>query len=912
MDPLSLSLGLASILPLIASAITTSKEYIDNVRSARKSITTLVIELEALQSNVANLHDLLKDDLFNHSAVRFHESSVLLTCSAACEAKLRSLGKTLAQEAKGTRSRLLWPFTEKEYQKTIQELRNFTNWMQFALSVDGCRLLSRTSDDVLKLMGQQLEQFRAVQTLEVDTLQILDIVQDQKRAIEVNIERETRSSILNWISTSKYYQKHQLIQASRAQNTGTWILERDEFIQWRDDSSPSNVLVCHGIQGSGKTNLASIIIDELLNSSSSETSPVAYFYFDHQDQSTQNTSVVLCCILRQLLEQLPAIPSPVAELYEKGGHQGRIPLHECERLLTDLGSTVRCAYLVFDGLDESEHRRTFLQSIQNVVRRSQIRLLVTSRPHIQDLIDLFQQHLNLRIEAHEEDLKMYLYQELDQGGIYDIADQSFVNRLVWKLTQRAEGMFLLPVLQLRTILKEPTIGEMEDRITDLSYSLSDAFADTISRIQRLPQSRSRLGMGALMWLCHTTGALTALELSDALAVHSVRNAVNVKYRPATKIILECCQGLATVDVEGYVRIAHYAIREYLRDHSKDLFPRAESTIAVTCLRYLVFENFHDGPWPTESEIKSRMEVYPFLSWAARYWGQFARRTETDAEVWSALFAFFSSPAAMAVANQVRQYSMDRVPNYWDVDECSSFSALHHASRHGLERAVSRLLDSGAYDVNELTRMGGTPVIHAAAGGHVLTTRGLLEHGANPHLRNWYGDALHCAMESDKVATVRELVRWGMDPNAVGNDKRTYLACALEGDSAGAFAALVELGADIGSQSAMGAHSHIFFTAALWGCDKIVALILERGWVDIEMRNPGGLTAVHCAALAANPTTVRTLLDAGANIDAMDNKGRTALDYAETESNKTMVSLLLDLGAIRGDASSASKPSPGFS
>jgi hypothetical protein len=256
MDPLSLSLGLAGILPLIASAITTSKEYIDTVRSARKSIATLVFELETLQSNVSNLHDLLKGDLFNGSAVRFHESSVLLTCSAACEAKLRSLCKRLGQEAKGRRSRLLWPFTEKEYQKTIQEIRNFTKWMQFALSVDGCRLLSQTSDDVLKLMRQQLEQFRAIQSLEADTLQILGFVQEQKHMIQVNIQRETRRNILDWISTLKHYQKHQLIQASRAQNTGMWVLQEDKFIRWRDDSSLSNVLVCHGIQGSGKTNLA--------------------------------------------------------------------------------------------------------------------------------------------------------------------------------------------------------------------------------------------------------------------------------------------------------------------------------------------------------------------------------------------------------------------------------------------------------------------------------------------------------------------------------------------------------------------------------------------------------------------------------------------------------------------------------
>jgi ankyrin repeat protein len=450
-------------------------------------------------------------------------------------------------------------------------------------------------------------------------------------------------------------------------------------------------------------------------------------------------------------------------------------------------------------------------------------------------------------------------------------------------------------MRLRNILREPTLGEMEDKLADLSHNLNDAFADTISRVQRLPESRRRLGMGALMWLSHTTRALTESELSDALAIHSVQNVVNPKYRPATKTILECCQGLATVDANGDVRLAHYAIQEYLRDHSKDLFHQAEATIAVTCLRYLVFENFQDGPWSTESDIVSRIVIYPFLSWAAMYWGQFARRTERNSEVWTALFAFFSSSAAMAVANQVRQYSMNRNSNYWDADECRSFSALHHASRHGLERTVARLLESGAYSVNELTQMGATPVIHAAAGGHVLTTRNLLAYGADPHLRNWYGDALHCAVESNKAATVHELVRWGMEPNAVV-DGEHILICALGGDSARTFAALVELGADINSKSAFGNYGHIFFTAILWGCDKIITLMLERKWVDIEMRNPNGLTAIHLAAVAGNQTTVRRLLDAGANINAIDNEGLTALDYAIAEGEKTMERLLLASGA----------------
>lgn len=119
-------------------------------------------------------------------------------------------------------------------------------------------------------------------------------------------------------------------------------------------------------------------------------------------------------------------------------------LHDCERLLTGLASGLECIYLVFDGLDESEHRQSFLQIIQNMVQSPKVRLLVTSRPHIRDLMDMFQHYPSLKIEANEDDLKTYLYQELEQGGIYDIAEQGFVKELVQKLMQGSEGMYAIP------------------------------------------------------------------------------------------------------------------------------------------------------------------------------------------------------------------------------------------------------------------------------------------------------------------------------------------------------------------------------------------------------------------------------------------------------------------------------------
>jgi hypothetical protein len=255
MDPVSLALGIAGILPLIAKAINCAKEYRDAVVTAKDSIAALINELETLQSSVSSLQEFLKHDTITRGDVRFQQTSVLLACCQACDAKLRSLCKKLGQEDCGRRSRLLWPFSKRDHEKTVQELRNFTTWMHFAISVDGCKLLSQTADDVLRLLGQQLDQFKAIQSLEKTTLQIHDTLTGQTVLLEDSLARDQRRDILDWISKIAYYQKHQTLQASRAKDTGSWILDSPEYIRWRDSSDETSVLWCEGIQGSGKTNL---------------------------------------------------------------------------------------------------------------------------------------------------------------------------------------------------------------------------------------------------------------------------------------------------------------------------------------------------------------------------------------------------------------------------------------------------------------------------------------------------------------------------------------------------------------------------------------------------------------------------------------------------------------------------------
>lgn len=67
-------------------------------------------------------------------------------------------------------------------------------------------------------------------------------------------------------------------------------------------------------------------------------------------------------------------------------------------------------------------------------------------------------------------------------------------------------------------------------------------------------------------------------------------------------------------------------------------------------------------------------------------------------------------------------------------------------------------------------------------------------------------------------------------------------------------------------------------ALLQGRVTCVTALLTRG-ADIRHRGPSGQTALHCAASGGGALVARTLVAAGADPGAPDDKGRTPVDLA---------------------------------
>lgn len=129
---------------------------------------------------------------------------------------------------------------------------------------------------------------------------------------------------------------------------------------------------------------------------------------------------------------------------------------------------------------------------------------------------------------------------------------------------------------------------MEDALDAMPSGLNDAFEETLQRIQKQPDGRRRLGMNTLMWISHARRPLRVMELGQALAINLKPGETfsNSKYWQSQKMMVTSCLGLVVVDEESsIIRLVHYSVQEYFREHQNRIFPFGERTIAESLITY---------------------------------------------------------------------------------------------------------------------------------------------------------------------------------------------------------------------------------------------------------------------------------------------------------------------------------------
>jgi len=228
----------------------------------------------------------------------------------------------------------------------------------------------------------------------------------------------------------------------KQEGTGQWFLSATEFLDWL--GQPRSILFCPGIPGAGKTMIAAIAIDYLLNTVQDSNVGVAYVYCNYKAQGEQNTTSLLAAVLKQLVQMRPSTIEPVEQLRRTHTNKGTKP--SLENIFGALQSVLMefsTVYIVVDALDECQDsdgtRRQFLAQLQVLQVGSDLRLMITSR-FIPDLVNRLREALTLEVRANNEDVRRFIagqFYRLPNCIQRDTALQDIVQD---KVTEAVDGM----------------------------------------------------------------------------------------------------------------------------------------------------------------------------------------------------------------------------------------------------------------------------------------------------------------------------------------------------------------------------------------------------------------------------------------------------------------------------------------
>ena len=389
---------------------------------------------------------------------------------------------------------------------------------------------------------------------------------------------------------------------------------------------------------------------------------------------------------------------------------------------------------------------------------------------------------------------------------------------------------------------------MKNALTSLPDGLNNTYDETIDRIDSQHPDHAILARKVLYWVFYAFRPLTMLELQHALAVETGDTNLDEDNIPEEEMLLSVCNGLVTYEKEGdFLALVHYTFQQYLEHKAESLFPEAQVDIVRTCLTYLSFDEFEQGPCHEDQDFRVRLKRWPLLRYAVPKWGQHARQGAEEA-CRDLITSFLSQTAKFSASVQVVWVRESMGVNYARRFP-SAVSALWLASLYGLEYTVRHLLASQRQSVGRKTTWGDTALHRAASCGSVEILESLLKNGAEINAKDHAGNtSLHLAsfFWADIFFTSMTPVSWGW----MAHNART-LDMSL----------------------------------------KVTRSLLDHG-ADVNAVNLQGDTALHRSIMKGEKSMTNLLLARGADITIKDGHRAAPLTLVSESGDEEVARILL--------------------
>lgn len=197
----------------------------------------------------------------------------------------------------------------------------------------------------------------------------------------------------------------------------------------------------------------------------------------------------------------------------------------------------------------------------------------------------------------------------------------------------------------------------------------------------------------------------------------------------------------------------------------------------------------------------------------------------------------------------------------------------------------RLFQEAGFEIDAVDDKGNTPLIRAAANGHLDAVEAILGMGADPRHANRVGrDALISSSGKGFADVARMLVSRGSDLSA--RDQEGWSALSLA-----AYNGHAEVVSLLSSQASPEDLDDALLVASFSGDAGVISALLGQG-ANINARSPESKTPLMIASEGGKIDAVRVLLQNMANPYSEDSSGRTAANLADQAGFAEVKTLIL--------------------
>ena len=772
----------------------------------------------------------------------------------------------------------------------------------------------------------------------------------------------SRNDLLRWIDAIPTHDDYNVALEARVKDTCNWVLDNPEVQAWlaldplsQAGNHQSRVLWIHGKPGSGKTIISASLVEYLKKHKSA---PVCYFFCFYNHEGKKRCNNIVGSWVSQLVGASAIAFQIAKEIYKKKESHTAAQVELWQIFQAAIVQIQEC-YFAIDGFDECvredvsvrnfshlDTRALFLQQLDDAISKSQARVLLVSREDVD-----IRERLRIGRDRNAVGSRWNVWKEYEitrDDTAKDIerfsrdilgfklsssrATAELKEELATDAAEKSEGMFLWIKLIYARLSRSNSASRLRSIISSTPSGLDQAYQRDLMAILSYGEEDQIRAIAILRWTLFAERPLTVRELCEALITerelgYEDQDSETYSFRVHDESmdqadipeawddvyvedqILKLCGSLIVVrgedanqPIEDHaIYFVHFSVKEYLLKVEPFVYTsRAHTRIAISCVKYLCYEDFYQEHNSTLEQFDRKLDKYAFLSYAGVHLNFHAESCRPFPPAFVQWCKHLLDPKASRWISysEVQETHLNEAHNAFITNFEDIYPGpLYYASLWNMTENIQWLLDKGE-DVKQVGGFYGCPLNAASVQGSPNAVTLLLTNGADLNCsRGYFGTSLQIAAFKGNEFLVDLLLAGGADANQEGGYYNSPLVAASRvADSKVSKAIvcrLIEAGANVKATSGGGITA--LHNAAYVGCSGVIQYLIENK-ADIDAKTDDGRTPLHTACYKGNEEAIHTLIESGADVNAVDAAGASPLHKLADLGTDALVELLLKHGA----------------